>query len=138
MSARYEFRLHVPYAHVDRMGVVYYAHYFVYFEMARSAMFRDAGLPYGELEARGILLPVIEAHCEYRQPARYDDELRVVLHNFELRGAVFRIEYEVNRGEERVAVGNTHHVCMSPRGKVLKPVPELRRFMRRSDGPTKA
>ena len=61
----------VPYAHVDQMGVVYYANYLVYFEMARSEMMREAGMPYSELEARGLRLPVIEAHCEYKAPARF-------------------------------------------------------------------
>jgi len=128
-SRRFDFRLRVPYAHVDKMGIVYYAHYLVYFEMARSAMFREAGLPYGELESRGILLPVIEAHCEYRKPAGFDDELCVTVHNFEQRGAVLHVEYEVKKGEKLLAAGYTHHVCLSPRGKVLKPSPELKRFL---------
>jgi len=119
----------VPYAHIDKMGVVYYANYLAYFEMARSALFRETGLPYGELEARGVLLPVVEAHCEYRKPARFDDELCVTVHSFEQRGAILHVEYEVARGEELLAVGWTNHVCMSPKGKVLKPSPELRRFL---------
>jgi len=52
----------VPYADTDRLGVVYYANYLVYFERGRGQLMRDAGLPYGELERRGFALPVIEAH----------------------------------------------------------------------------
>jgi len=126
MSARtFRLTLHVPYAHVDKMGFVYYAHYYVYFEMARGAMFRELGLPYMELEEKGILLPVIASHCEYRKPARYDDEISVVIHNVELRGALFHVDYEVKRDDELLARGYTDHVCMSRKGRVMKPAAEL-------------
>jgi acyl-CoA thioester hydrolase len=130
MSPRkFDFTLHVPYAHIDKMGVVYYANYFVYFEMARSAMFREAGLPYGKLEERGVMLPVVAAHCEYRKAARLDEEICITVSNLSQRGAVLRAEYEVKRGADLLAVGYTDHVCMSPQGTVLKPVPELKRIM---------
>src|SRR3977135_806673 len=59
------------------MGVVYYANYLVWFEVARTELLRDAGWSYREMEADGFMLPVLEANCVYRQPARYDDELDV-------------------------------------------------------------
>ena len=59
------------------MGVVYYANYLVWFEVGRTDLLRDAGWTYREMEADGFPLPVIEAHCDYRQPARYDDELEM-------------------------------------------------------------
>ncbi|MEO8069961.1 MAG: thioesterase family protein [Acidobacteriota bacterium] len=67
----------VRYAETDQMGVVYYANYFVWFEVARADLLRTLGWSYRELEASGIVLPVIEAHCAYRRPARYDDEVEV-------------------------------------------------------------
>ena len=60
----FKHEVRVPYAHVDQMGVVYYANYLVYFEMARSEMLREAGMPYGDLEEKGLRLPVVEARCE--------------------------------------------------------------------------
>ena len=63
----------VPYADTDQMGVVYYANYLEYFERSRTEMLRAAGLPYSELEKKGIILPVSEAYCKYLGPARYDD-----------------------------------------------------------------
>ena len=113
--------IRVPYAHTDQMGVVYYANYLVYFEMARSEMLREAGTPYGELEKRGVVLPVVEAHTVYRSPARFDDLLELRTRCTEIRGVRLRIEYEVLRGEELLATGYTDHVCVSPAGKVLKP-----------------
>lgn len=121
--------IRVPYAHTDQMRFVYYANYLVYFEMARSEMLREAGTPYGDLEKRGVVLPVVEAHAVYRSPARFDDLLEIRTRCTEIRGVRVRIEYEVLRGEELLATGYTDHVCMSPAGKVMKPVPELRRLV---------
>ena len=59
------------------MGVVYYANYFVWFEVARADLLRTLGWSYREMEHSGVSLPVIEAHCEYRSAAKYDDELEV-------------------------------------------------------------
>jgi len=127
----FTYSLHVPYAHIDKMGFVYYAHYLVYFEMARSAMFRQVGLPYMQLEEQGVLLPVVAAHCEYKKPARFDDEIAVVIHNVEIRGAMFHVDYEVRRDGEMLAQGYTDHVCMSPKGRVMKPAKELIRLVER-------
>jgi acyl-CoA thioester hydrolase len=59
------------------MGVVYYANYLVWFEVARADLLRQAGWTYREMEDSGVLLPVIEAHCEYMRPARYDDQVEI-------------------------------------------------------------
>src|SRR4030095_7607257 len=58
-------RVRVRYAETDQMGVLYSANYFVWFEVGRTDLLRDSGLTYRELEAEGVSLPVIEAHCEY-------------------------------------------------------------------------
>jgi acyl-CoA thioester hydrolase len=125
MARRFEYRLHVPYADIDAMGIVYYANYLVYFEMARASLLREVGLPYGEMEAAGVMLPVVESHCEYKQSAHYDDELVVYTTCLPFKGPRLRIEYEVKRDGELLATGYTHHVCMSPAGKVLRPTPAL-------------
>lgn len=124
----YEFELHVPYADIDAMGIVYYANYLVYFEMARADLLRQAGMPYGEMEKSGIMLPVVEAHCEYKQSARYDDLLTVYSVCLPFKGPRLRIEYEIRRGEELLVTGYTHHVCMSPEGRVMRPTADLRRL----------
>ena len=59
------------------MGVVYYANYLVWFEVGRTDLLRDAGWSYRDMETDGYALPVIEAHCTYRAPAKYDDDLEV-------------------------------------------------------------
>jgi acyl-CoA thioester hydrolase len=120
--------IRVPYADTDKMGFVYYANYLVYFEMARSEMLREAGLPYTELEAQGILLPVLEAHCDYKRPAHYDDLLTTRTRCSQVKGVRLRIEYVVERDGELLASGHTLHVCMSPKGKACRPSAELRRL----------
>ena len=71
----YDTTYRVSYGDTDQMGVVYYGNYLEFFERARTEMLRSAGLPYAELERRGWFLMVIEAHCRYHAPARYDDLL---------------------------------------------------------------
>jgi len=68
----------VRYAETDQMGFAYYANYLAWFEVGRCEWLRSLGWSYRDLEARdAVMLPVIEAHCQYRQPARYDDELLI-------------------------------------------------------------
>jgi acyl-CoA thioester hydrolase len=136
-SGRPVFRhsVRVPYAHTDQMGVVYYANFFVYFEMARSAVLREAGTPYGELERRGVLLPVVEAQCRYRRPARFDDLLEIRLRFAAIHHVRLRFEYEIWRQDPPdggadgwLATGHTVHVCTTRAGKVARLPPDLLRL----------
>ena len=65
----------VRYAETDKMGVVYYANYLVWFEIGRTDWLRETGWTYRAMEAEGFALPVIEAHCEYKtgRPLRRRD-----------------------------------------------------------------
>jgi acyl-CoA thioester hydrolase len=111
-------RIRVRYAETDRMGVVYYANYLVWFEVGRTEWLRETGWSYREMEQEGISLPVIEAHCEYRQPARYDDEVEVRTRATLLTPIRIRFDYEVVRGGETVAAsGYTVHAALDPSGR---------------------
>jgi acyl-CoA thioester hydrolase len=107
------------------MNVVYHANYFVYFEMARGELLRESGMPCGELEEKGIFLPVIECGCTYRKPARYDELISVRSTCSSIRGTRFRIDCRVSRGEELLAEGFTVHVSMNRQGKATRLPPEL-------------
>ena len=87
--------MRVRYAETDQMGVVYYANYFVWFEVARADLLRTGGWSYREMEHSGVSLPVIEAHCEYRKPAKYDDELEVVTEGRLLSPVRMEFKYEI-------------------------------------------
>jgi acyl-CoA thioester hydrolase len=115
----------VPYADTDQMGVVYYANFFVYFERVRNEMLRAVGYTYLQMEADGLRLPVLEAHCHYRQPARYDDLLTISGY-FELHSPVrLKVYCAVHRGDELLAEGYTIHACLhAARNRPVR-VPEV-------------
>ena len=71
-------QVRVRYAETDQMGIVYYANYLVWFEIGRVELLRSLGLAYSQLETEHeCILPVVEASCRYRAPARYDDEILI-------------------------------------------------------------
>jgi acyl-CoA thioester hydrolase len=100
--------LRVRYAETDAMGVVWHGNYLSYFESARTEAMRHTGLPsYRELEDAGIMMPVVEIGVNFHAPARYDDLLRVTARVSEPPRARIRFDYEVTRGETRIAEGFT-------------------------------
>ena len=111
--------MRVRYAETDQMGVVYYANYFVWFEVGRTDLLRDAGWSYREMELEGIALPVIEAHCEYRQSARYDDELEIRTRGSQLSPVRVAFDYEVVRPSDAatIATGRTIHAALDREGR---------------------
>ena len=110
-------RLRVRYAETDRMGVVYYANYFVWFEVGRTDWLRETGWSYRAMEADGVSLPVIEAHCDYRQPSRYDDELEVRTRATLLSPIRIRFDYEVARDGTVLTTGHTVHAAVDVNGR---------------------
>jgi acyl-CoA thioester hydrolase len=109
----------VRYAETDQMGVVYYANYLVWFEVGRTDLLRHTGWSYRDMEHDGFRLPVIEAHCEYHQSARYDDALEVRTSGRLLSPVRVRFDYEVVRpaDDTTLAGGHTVHVALGPGGK---------------------
>jgi acyl-CoA thioester hydrolase len=111
-------QLRVRYAETDQMGIVYYANYLVWFEIGRVELLRSLGHAYSQLEAdHQLILPVVDAHCRYRAPARYDDEILIETWPSLLRESVIRFDYRIYRnsnqkGNERelLAEGETAHV----------------------------
>ena len=101
------------------MGVVYYANYLVWFEVGRTEWLRDAGWNYRDMEEAGISLPVIEAHCEYRQSARYDEEIEIRTEARVLTPVRIRFDYEARRtADETVsATGYTVHAAIGAEGR---------------------
>ena len=107
------------YAETDTMGVVYYANYLVWFEVARTDLLRDAGWSYRDMESDGDLLPVLEANCVYRQPARYDDELDVRTTGELLSPVRVKFVYDVVRPADDtvLATGYTVHAAVDRGGR---------------------
>ncbi|MBI4372617.1 MAG: acyl-CoA thioesterase [Candidatus Omnitrophica bacterium] len=122
----FDYETRVRYAETDRMGISYYANYFVWFEAARTEYFRALGFVYSEFEKQGIFLPVAEAHCRYAEPSSYDDLITVRTVVSQVRQSSIRFEYHVlkNKGTKPIATGYTIHVFS---GSNLKPIriPEI-------------
>lgn len=112
------YRHRVLYGDTDQMGVVYYANYLRFFEGARNEWIRGLGIPYSEIEARGVMLPVYEAAIQYLKPAKYDDllDIHVVVTHTRVK---IRFEYKVHRegSDEVLALGHTVHVCVGKDGR---------------------
>ncbi len=110
----------------DQMGVVYYANYLRYFESARAGYWRDLGKSYKDLVEWGVALPVVEAHCNYKRPAFYEDLLVIETRVSELRGASLRFVYRVERGGDLLAEGHTRHAVIGTDGRP-KALPDVLR-----------
>jgi len=124
-------RVRVRYAETDQMGVVYYANFLVWFEVARVEWLRQGGWSYRDMEHDGTALPVIEAHCEYRHPARYDDEIEIAARATLLTPVRVRFDYDVVRvaDDTLVAVGHTVHAAVDAGGKPCRLPPRVREML---------
>ena len=120
--------LRVRYAETDRMGVVYYANYLVWFEVARADLLRSLGWTYREMEESGVSLPVIEARCEYKAPARYDDEIVIRTEGWMRSPVRMEFAYQVSRKADGVlsASGITVHAALGPDGRPCRLPPRIR------------
>jgi acyl-CoA thioester hydrolase len=112
-------KVRVRYAETDKMGVVYYANYLVWFEVGRTDLLRERGWSYREMEGEGFALPVVEAVCQYRRPALYDDELEVQTTGVLLSPVRVRFDYRVVRSADAatVAEGHTVHASLNRNGR---------------------
>ena len=111
----------VRYAETDMMGIVYHGNYLPWFEVGRTTLLKECGLPYKELEARGYHLPVIELGVKYVRPALYDDVITIITKLHEKPSLRIRLEYEVRRGEELLVTGFTTHAFINKEGQPVRP-----------------
>lgn len=110
-------QIRVIFGDTDQMGVVYYANYLRFFESARADYWRSLGRTYKDLEDAQVAMPVIEAHCNYKKPARYEDVLEVDIRVGEMRTASMRFDYVVHRDVDVLAEGYTRHAIIGPNGR---------------------
>jgi acyl-CoA thioester hydrolase len=130
---KYDSEVRVIYADTDAMGIAYHTNYIKWFEVGRTEMLRQMGLPYKVLEEKGIWLPVASVACEYKSPARYDDLLSIASWVGKLGGVSMVIRYEITNKEtgELLVTGDTRHGITTPALKPLrlqKEFPEIHAF----------
>jgi acyl-CoA thioester hydrolase len=127
MGHRYAYQ--IIFGDTDQMGVVYYGNYLRFFEGARASYWRSLGRSYKDIETAQIALPVIEAHCNYKRPALYEDLIEVDVRVGEVRAASLRFEYTVHRGTDVLADGYTRHAVIGPNGKPRALPEDMRRLI---------
>ncbi|MEO7413073.1 MAG: thioesterase family protein [Opitutaceae bacterium] len=121
----------VRYAETDMMGVVYHGNYLPWFEIGRTTLLKEVGLPYRQLEAGGYRLPVLEVSAKYLRPAVYDDTLTIVTTMREKPLLRIRLTYEVRRGDELLATGETVHAFIDLQGRPVRPPAAMAAVMER-------
>ncbi|MGI6486966.1 MAG: acyl-CoA thioesterase [Syntrophomonadaceae bacterium] len=111
----HEIRLRVRYAETDRMGIAHHSNHVIWWEMGRTALFREIDLPYSWIEAQGIACPLVKIWCHYRYPAYYDDELIVKTAIAEASPVKIRFAYEIAKSAsgQEVASGETLQAFVS-------------------------
>jgi acyl-CoA thioester hydrolase, YbgC/YbaW family len=134
--------LKARYAETDQMGVVYHANYLTWFEIGRTEMIRELGMPYRKIEERGLLLPVIDLGMQFLKPARYDDQIRVLTRirdysnirmTFEVR--IERIDDPSQQEGELLIIGHTKHVWLNRSwrpARIDREAPELYALIRQA------
>lgn len=135
----------VRYGETDQGGVAYHANYLHWFEVGRTEMLRELGLPYGRFEAeRKLYLTVVEADLRYLSPARYDEVLIVKSWTSDLRRVRMRIDTEIwsEARAELLCRGGLWLACINLEGRPV-PFPEdfevaVRRTVKSSSGKTGA
>jgi len=111
----------VRYAETDMMGVVYHGNYLPWFEIGRTNLLKEHGVPYRQLEADGYFLPVIEVQAKYHRPAVYDDTVTVITTLREKPGVRITLDYEIRRGDELLVTGKTIHAFIDRAGRPSRP-----------------
>ncbi|MGH9512454.1 MAG: acyl-CoA thioesterase [Terriglobales bacterium] len=108
-----ETRLRVRYAETDKMGVVYHANHFIWFEIGRVEFLRQIGFSYREMEEKDqCFIAVVDARCRYKAPAHYDDQIAIRTHLKNVRESAIHFGYEIIREDDGLllAEGETTHI----------------------------
>ena len=111
----------VRYAETDMMGVVYHGNYLPWFEVGRTNLLKEFGIPYRELEQDGYFLPVLEVQAKYHRPAVYDDTVTVITSLREKPSLRITLDYEIRRDEDLLVTGKTVHAFIDRSGRPVRP-----------------
>jgi acyl-CoA thioester hydrolase len=116
--------LRVRYAECDRQGVVFNAHYFAYFDLAITELWRAAMGRYDEMAERGIDIVVAEAHARFVGSARFDDELELEIAIERLGNTSLLTRHRIRRGGELLVEGSIRHVFVELESMQKTPIPD--------------
>lgn len=125
----FETDIRVRYQETDNMGVVYYANYLVWFEVARTEYLRALGILYTRIEEKGFYLMVASVSCQYKSPAKYDDLVRVQTWISEIKNSSMKFEYKLFVGEKLIATGDSIHVFTNKSGRPVRMPEEIKKLV---------
>jgi acyl-CoA thioester hydrolase len=114
----------VRYGECDPSGVVFNAHYFAYFDLALTELWRVAAGGYSAMMEEGVDLQVVEATARYRAPARFDDEIDVTIEVMSLGTTSMRTSYAIHRDGALLVEGDVAYVFVHATELTKLPVPE--------------
>ena len=125
MPSRCDIEIRVRYAEVDRMGVLHHSRYWVYFEMGRTELLRQAGVTYRDLEQAGVYFVVARCAARFHAPARYDDVLKLTTEVGSMGRARIDHTYRLCRKGDGLllATAEITIACVDADGR-LQPIPE--------------
>ncbi|MFH1621871.1 MAG: thioesterase family protein [Candidatus Omnitrophota bacterium] len=132
MTKELSVEIRVRYADTDQMGVVYYANYFVWLEIARTEFLRSHGLDYRSIEReKQLALPAIEAYCQYKAPARYDEIIVIKTKVSQVKNSSLRFDYELYNKENNLLLAEayTRHVFIDKERKPVRIPKEIKEAM---------
>ncbi|MCF7805236.1 MAG: acyl-CoA thioesterase [Candidatus Marinimicrobia bacterium] len=115
MDYTFETDIRVTYRDVDMQRVVHNSHYLQFAEIGRIEYLREKGMPYQEVtEKFNLEMVLVESHCVYKKPARFDDLLTVRVRIGDIGRSSFKVFYEITRNstDDVIAEIRTHHVCV--------------------------
>jgi acyl-CoA thioester hydrolase len=110
VGRRHRHRLRVRYGECDPQGVVFNAHYFAYFDVALTELWREAAGGYAAMMEEGIDLQVVEATARYKAPARFDDELDIDIEVTKLGTTSMVTDLAIRRDGTLLVEGRLVHV----------------------------
>lgn len=139
-------QVRVRYGETDQMGFVYYGNYALYYEVARADAMRHMNMSYRQMEAKGVIMPIVNMTCKYIRPARYDDLLTIKTTIREMPVSRMHFHYEVfneagvllNQGETTLAFikKESGRPCPAPEWFIEKLQPLMGRKLEDAKGPT--
>ena len=119
---KYDHPIKIYYKDVDQMGIVYYSRYYEYFEEARTELLASVGLNVAEVEKRGIALPVISSHCDYKKGAKFEQNILVKASIDSKPRSKLHIDYFVfiDNQKDFIVSGYTEHAFINKRGQAVR------------------
>lgn len=126
MGQTFSHRIRVRYAECDAQGVVFNAHYYAYFDILMTELWRENIGPYDDMVAAGTDMSVVASGARFIQPARFDDEIDLNAQVTRLGNTAMSTAITITRASDRTTLveGEIHHVFVDPATYTKRAIPD--------------